>query len=131
MARAAIGVRAVVKGGDWEPSRLFNGRSKGGTLGVSVMVVAAGESTKGGGARRGLGLSVVVVTRLPKEEMRFLTLENVRPMTVRDFMATGNIRVVRPAWSTAKAKELAANEVDEPTRRCASGVEEGAMKKRW
>lgn len=126
-----MGMRAVAEGGEWAPSRLFNESWRGGTLGVSVMVVAAGESTKGGGARRGLGLSVVVVTRLPKEEMRFLTLENVRPMTVRDFMAMGNIRVVRPSWSTAKANVLTASEVDEPTHRGASGVEEGAMENRW
>ena len=49
-----------------------------------------GESRANGGARRGLGDSLVVLTRLPMEEIRALTLENVRLTTVRDFMASGS-----------------------------------------
>ncbi len=53
-----------------------------------VMVASAG-SRASGGVRRGLGLLVVVLTRLPMEVMRLLTLEKVRLMALRDFMASG------------------------------------------
>ena len=45
-----------------------------------------GEAIGSGGASSGFGLSLLMLTRLPMDEIRFLTLAKVRPTTVRDFM---------------------------------------------
>ena len=57
---------------------------------AGVALVASGASIIGGGVRRGFGLSLeVMLTRLPMEVIRFLTLEKVRLRALRDFMANG------------------------------------------
>ena len=53
--------------------------------GFRAIVVGGDESRCFGGARRGLGESVVLVV-LPSEEMRDLTLARVRPTNVRDLV---------------------------------------------
>lgn len=44
------------------------------------------ESSVGGGAIRGLGASLLTLTRLPIDEIRCLTLAKVRMTIVRDFI---------------------------------------------
>ena len=87
---AAIG-GMLFEGGVVLPSRLEAGCSGAG-VGTEVVVL---EPNADEGARRGLGLSVVELTRLPMEEMRLFTFASVRPTTVRDFMARGIASVAR------------------------------------
>jgi hypothetical protein len=67
-------------------------------VGVGGKAGCGGECSPGGGATKGLGLCLglglsVKLTRLPRDEMRFLTFAIVRPTTVRDFMMVGNARL--------------------------------------
>ena len=56
-------------------------------------MVAVGGSRASGGARRGFGLSLVVLTRLLIEVMRLFTLEKVRLKALRDFIARGREKI--------------------------------------
>jgi hypothetical protein len=55
-------------------------------VGAVVKFETLRASNEGGGASSGLGASAVLLTRLPIDEIRCLTLAIVRPTIVRDFI---------------------------------------------